>query len=415
MRQSQLFTKTRREAPKDEVAKNAQLLIRAGYINKEMAGVYSYLPLGLRVRNKIANIIREELASVGAVELELSALQSSELYEETNRWSDEVVDNWFKTKLKSGTELGLGFTHEEMITALMKGQINSYKDLPIYVYQIQTKFRNEQRAKSGLMRGREFLMKDLYSFNKDEEGLDDFYDQMKGVYERIFERVGLGDLTYITYASGGTFSKYSHEYQTLSEAGEDIIYLSEEKRVAINKEVLTDDVLQELGIEREQLVEKKAIEVGNIFKLGTKFSEALGLNYVDEQGNKQLVVMGSYGIGLGRVMGTVAEVLSDDKGLIWPRSIAPFSLHLVMLPGGDEVKLVADKLYEELNLAGVEVLYDDRDLPAGEKFAEADLLGLPYRVVISEKTIKEGKLELKERIGSEPRFVTQEELLSLVK
>lgn len=415
MRQSQLFTKTRREAPKDEVAKNAQLLIRAGYINKEMAGVYSYLPLGLRVRNKIANIIREELASVGAVELELSALQSSELYEETNRWSDEVVDNWFKTKLKSGTELGLGFTHEEMITALMKGQINSYKDLPIYVYQIQTKFRNEQRAKSGLMRGREFLMKDLYSFNKDEEGLDDFYDQMKGVYERIFERVGLGDLTYITYASGGTFSKYSHEYQTLSEAGEDIIYLSEEKRVAINKEVLTDDVLQELGIERGQLVEKKAIEVGNIFKLGTKFSEALGLNYVDEHGNKQLVVMGSYGIGLGRVMGTVAEVLSDDKGLIWPRSIAPFSLHLVMLPGGDEVKSVADKLYEELNLAGVEVLYDDRDLPAGEKFAEADLLGLPYRVVISEKTIKEGKLELKERIGSEPRFVTQEELLSLVK
>ncbi|MFA5023305.1 MAG: aminoacyl--tRNA ligase-related protein, partial [Candidatus Paceibacterota bacterium] len=225
MRQSQLFTKTRREDPKDEVSQNAKLLIRGGFINKELAGVYSYLPLGLRVLNKISNIIREEMNALGAVELEMTALQNPELYEKTGRWDDAIVDNWFKTDLKSGSRLGLGFTHEEMITNLMKDHLSSYKDLPVYAYQIQTKFRNEERAKSGLMRGREFLMKDLYSFNDSEASLNDFYDQAKGAYERIYERVGLGDITYITFASGGTFSKFSHEFQTLSEAGEDTIYV----------------------------------------------------------------------------------------------------------------------------------------------------------------------------------------------
>ncbi len=416
MRQSQLFTKTRREAPKEEVSTNAKLLIRAGYINKEMAGVYSFLPLGLRVRDKIAGIIREEMNSVGGVELEMTALQNQELYEKTGRWSDDVVDNWFKTKLKSGTELGLGFTHEEMITEMLKNHISSYKDLPVYAYQIQTKFRNEERAKSGLMRGREFLMKDLYSFNDNQESLDDFYDQMKGAYERIFERVGLGDLTYITYASGGTFSKYSHEYQTLSEAGEDTIYVSEEKKLAINKEVLTEETLSELGVKKEDLVEKKAIEVGNIFKLGTKFSSALGLIYTDEQGEKQPVVMGSYGIGLGRLMGTVAEVLSDDKGLIWPKSIAPFTLHIVSLGIKDsEAYKVAEELYKHCGEKGLEVFFDDRDIAAGEKFADADLLGMPYRVVVSDKTLKEGKFELKERKSGEVKMVNLSELLAIVK
>ncbi|MFA5290748.1 MAG: aminoacyl--tRNA ligase-related protein [Candidatus Paceibacterota bacterium] len=416
MRQSQLFTKTRREDPKDEVSQNAKLLIRGGFINKELAGVYSYLPLGLRVLNKISNIIREEMNALGAVELEMTALQNPELYEKTGRWDDAIVDNWFKTDLKSGSRLGLGFTHEEMITNLMKDHLSSYKDLPVYAYQIQTKFRNEERAKSGLMRGREFLMKDLYSFNDSEASLNDFYDQAKGAYERIYERVGLGDITYITFASGGTFSKFSHEFQTLSEAGEDTIYVCEEKGFAINKEVLDEETLAEMGIAREDLVERKAIEVGNIFKLGTKFSEPLGLNFTDEKGEKRPVVMGSYGIGPGRVMGTVVEALADDKGIIWPRSIAPFMAHLVWIPGeGETAAELADKLYDGLTEAGIEVFYDDRVASAGEKFANADLLGMPYRIVVSDKTLKEGKFELKERATGTTRLVSEEELFDLLK
>lgn len=416
MRQSQLFTKTRKEDPKDEVAKNAKLLIRGGFINKELAGVYSYLPLGLRVLNKISNIIREEMNALGGVELELTALQNPELYEKTNRWDDTLVDNWFKTELKSGSQLGLGFTHEEAITELMKGHISSYKDLPIYAYQIQTKFRNEQRAKSGIMRGREFLMKDLYSFNDSEESLNDFYDQAKGAYERIFERVGLGDITYITFASGGTFSKFSHEFQTLSEAGEDTIFVSEEKKFAINREVLDEETLAEVGIARADLVEKRAIEVGNIFKLGTKFSEPLGLTFTDENGIKRPVVMGSYGIGPGRIMGTVVETLADDRGIIWPKSIAPFTVHLVWIPGeGDLAAELADKLYDSLTEEGVEVFYDDQVASAGEKFAKADLLGMPYRVIVSDKTLKEGKFELMERATGEVKWVSEEELFDLLK
>lgn len=416
MRQSQLFTKTRREDPKDEVSKNAKLLIRGGFVNKELAGVYSYLPLGLRVLNKICQIIREEMDSLGAIELEMTALQNPELYEKTNRWDDSVVDNWFKTDLKSGSKLGLGFTHEEAVTELMKNHVNSYKDLPIYAYQIQTKFRNEERAKSGLMRGREFLMKDLYSFCESEDSLNDFYDQVKGAYERIFERVGLGDLTYITFASGGTFSRFSHEFQTLSEAGEDTIFVCEEKKFAINKEVLDEETLSEVGINRENLVERKAIEVGNIFKLGTKFSEPLGLTYTASNGERLPVVMGSYGLGPGRIMGTVVEVLSDEKGIVWPKSIAPFMVHLIWLPGNNEATAeLADKLYSGLISMGIEVLFDDQNTSAGEKFATADIIGLPYRVVVSDKTLTEGKFELTERLTGETQFVDQEKLFELLK
>ncbi|MFA6476034.1 MAG: aminoacyl--tRNA ligase-related protein [Candidatus Paceibacterota bacterium] len=416
MRQSQLFTKTRREAPKEEVAENAKLLIRAGFINKELAGVYSYLPLGLRVLNKIENIIREEMNELGGNELSLTAFQNPELWKKTGRWDDEAVDNWFKTELKSGGEIGLGTTHEEMITNLMRDHISSYKDLPVYAYQFQTKFRNELRAKSGIMRGREFLMKDLYSFSKSEEELDDFYDKAKGAYERIFERVGLGDITYITFASGGTFSKYSHEYQTLSEAGEDTIYVCEEKKFAINKEVLDEETLAEMGIGMDDLVEKRAIEVGNIFKLGTKFSKSLGLTFTDENGENRSVVMGCYGIGLGRLMGTVVETFADDRGLVWPRSIAPFTVHLVWIPGeGNNSAELAEKLYASLNDEGVEVFYDDRVASAGEKFADADLLGIPYRVIVSDKTLASGQFELKERVSGEVRMVSLEELIEIVK
>jgi prolyl-tRNA synthetase len=318
MKQSKLFSKTRREAPKDEVSKNAELLIRAGFIYKDMAGVYTFLPLGLRVLNKISNIIREEMNKLGAEEMLLTSLQDKKVWEKTGRWSDDVVDNWFKTKLKNDTELGLGFTHEEPLTRLMKDYIRSFRDLPLYVFQIQTKFRNEARAKSGIMRMREFYMKDMYSFSKDNAQHEEFYDKAGQAYKNVFNRLGLGDITYMTFASGGSFSKYSHEFQTITDAGEDSIFVDESKKIAINKEVLNDEMLKDLNLKRDELVEKKAVEVGNIFSLGTKFSSALELNYSDDAGQKKPVIMGSYGIGPGRLLGTIAEILSDEKGLVWP-------------------------------------------------------------------------------------------------
>jgi len=406
MRQSQLFTKTRKEAPQDEVSSNAKLLIRAGYVCKTMAGVYSFLPLGLRVMNKINAIIRHEMDAIGGQEVSLASLQDPELWKKTGRWDDVAVDAWFKTSLKTKAELGLAFTHEEPLTQLMRDHISSYRDLPQYVYQIQTKFRNEARAKSGLMRTREFLMKDLYSFTATEAELDEFYEKAKQAYTKIFNAVGLGGRTYITFASGGAFSKFSHEFQTLCESGEDTIYLSEDKKIAINAEVMDEAVLAELGLDKKHLKEVKAIEVGNIFKLGTRFSQALGLNFVNQDGANQPVVMGSYGIGPARVMATVAELHADAKGLVWPESIAPFKVHLLCLaPEKTEVKKAADELYASLETAGVEVLYDDRTASAGAKFAEADLIGIPWRVVVSEKTLAQQSVELKQRIEPEAKLV----------
>ena len=412
MRQSQLFTKTRKEAPKDEVSKNAQLLVRAGYIHKEMAGVYDLLPLGLRVIDKIRSIIREEMNALGAQEVSLSALQDPALWEATDRWDDEKIDVWFKTTLKNGTELGLGCTHEEPMANMLKNHISSYRDLPRYTYQFQTKFRNELRAKSGIMRGREFLMKDMYSFNKTEEELEKFYTDAGVAYENVFRRVGLGNTTYLTFASGVMFSKFSHEFQTVSEAGEDVIYIDTEKRIAVNKEVYKDDVLFDLGLEKGKLVEAKAIEVGNIFKYGTRYSVPLGLTYKDEEGNEKPVIMGAYGIGLGRVMGTVVEMLADEKGIVWPESIAPFAVHLVELSQGDAtIRENADALYQDLKSAGIETLYDDRDLRAGEKFADSDLLGIPYRVIVGKNTTDE-MIEVVRRNDGEKHTVSRQALLS---
>ena len=398
MRQSKLFTKTRREAPADEGAKNAQLLVRAGYIHKEMAGVYSYLPLGLRTLNNIVKIIREEMNAIGGQELVMTALQDKELWSRTDRWDDEKVDDWFKTMFKSGGETGLGLTHEEPLTRIMTEHISSYRDLPVYAYQFQNKFRNELRAKSGIIRGKEFLMKDLYSFHADQKDLDAYYESATKAYHRVFERCGIGDKTFMTFASGGTFSKYSHEFQTLCEAGEDTIYVSAEKGIAVNKEVFTDDVLADLGLVRDELKEAKAVEAGNIFKLGTRFSEPLGLTYTDETGVKKPVVMGCYGMGPTRLMGIIVEVLADEKGLVWPESVAPFAYHLVSLGhGGDEISKTADALYEDLMKRGVEVLYDDRDLRAGEKFAESDLLGIPKRIVVGKDSVATSEFEVVDR------------------
>ncbi len=346
MRQSSLFTKTRREAPSDELAKNAQLLIRAGFVHKEMAGVYAYLPLGIRVIENIKKIVREEMDAIGGSEIIMTALQRKELWEQTDRWSDEQVDVWFKSSLKNGTEVGFGWSHEEPITDMMKQYLESYRDLPAFVYQFQTKLRNELRAKSGIMRGREFVMKDMYSYTIDEAAHQVFYDAAIQAYHNVFMRVGLGDRTYLTVASGGAFTQFSHEFQTLDESGEDVIYVHKEKKIAVNKEVLTDEVLAQIGVKRDELEEAKAVEVGNIFSFGDIKSKQLGLLYTAEDGEQKPVILGSYGIGITRLMGTLVEAFADEKGMVWPEAVAPFRYHLVSLAGSDsDIAAFAEAVY----------------------------------------------------------------------
>ena len=416
MRQSKLFSKTRKEAPADEVAKNAELLIRGGFIYKEMAGVYTLLPLGLRVINKIEQIVRDEMNMIGGMEMRTSIIQAKEVWEKTNRWDDEIVDNWFKTKLKNGGEVGLSFTNEEAHSNILKQYVNSYKDLPVYVYDFKNIFRNETRSKSGILRGREFYWKALYSFSKNETEHNEFYEKAKIAYKNVFQKVGIGHLTYMTFASGGTFSKFSHEFQTLTSAGEDTVYVDEATSVAVNQEVYTDEVLKDLGLEKEKLVERKAIEVGNIFSLGTKFSAPFDLKFKDENNEENLVVMGSYGIGLTRLMGTVVEVLSDDRGIIWPESIAPFKIQLLSLGESENVTKEANNVYDALISSGIEVIFDDRNgMSVGEKFADSDLLGMPYRAVVSERSIKEGGIELKKRTEEKGSIVSLDELIKTLK
>jgi prolyl-tRNA synthetase len=415
MRQSKLFTKTRKEAPADEVAKNAQLLIRAGYIAKEMAGAYSYLPLGLRVQDKIKQIVREEMNAIDGQELIMTALQRKELWESTGRWSDDVVDVWFKSELKAGGEVGFGWSHEEPIGEMMKNYITSYKDLPISVYQFQTKLRNEMRAKSGVMRGREFIMKDMYSFAADEASHLAYYEGTKPAYMKVFERLGIGDDTFVTFAAGGAFTKFSHEFQTICEAGEDVTYINREKGIAINEEVLSDETLTSLGITMDELTKVTTAEVGNIFNFGQQKATDLGLTMKDATGNDVPVWMGSYGIGVTRLIGVIVEKFADDKGIVWPAAIAPYLVHLVALNTEEtEIRDWADGLYANLQAAGVEVLYDDRDARAGEKFADSDLIGLPYRVVVSKKAKAEGVYEVVERATGEVKKVNEAELMTLL-
>ncbi len=409
MLQSHLFTKTRKTPPKDEVSKNAQLLIRAGFIDKLHAGVYSYLPLGLAVLKRIEQVIREELNAVGAQELLMPALQPKEPWVATGRW--DALDVLYKVRDSSGKEYALGPTHEEVIVPLVRQFLSSYEDLPFSAYQFQTKFRMELRSKSGILRGREFLMKDQYSFHRDEQDLDTYYEQMQGVYRKIFERVGIGGQTFLTFASGGSFSKYSHEFQTLTDSGEDTIYLCRACRLAVN-----DEIWPEVGYcpecQKTTLEKKKAIEVGNIFKLGTKYTEPFAVTYKDRAGEDQLVVMGCFGIGLGRVMGAVAEIFSDDAGLVWPAAIAPYDVHLVGLFARADEAVVKRALgvYEQLERAGIRVLSDDRqDVQAGEKLADADLLGIPVRLVVSSKTGE--RVEWKERTAKKMELLSVQEII----
>lgn len=406
MKQSQLFTKTRKEAPKDEVSRNAQLLIRAGFIHKEMAGVYAYTTLGLRVLEKIKGIVRDEMNAIGGQEIIMTSLQPKDVWETTTRWDERVVDVWFKTELQDGTKIGLAWSHEEPIMDMMQQFVESYKDLPVSVYQFQTKLRNELRAKSGIMRGREFVMKDMYSLHASAEDLDQYYNRVIEAYKRVYNRVGIGNDTYVTFASGGAFTKFSHEFQTLCEAGEDVLYVHQEKNIAVNEEVL-DEAIKELGVSKDEMEKVKSAEVGNIFNFGTEKAEQMNITFRGSDGKTYPVYLASYGIGITRVMGVIVEKFSDEKGMVWPEAIAPFQVHLLSLGKNEE----AEKVYQELTAAGVEVLYDDRDAGAGEKFADSDLMGIPYRIVISGKSLEKGGAEVKKRTASEAEIVPLDKLV----
>ena len=409
MRLSHTFTRTRKQAPADEVAHNAQLLIRAGYVHKTMAGVYSYTPLGLAVLENIKQIVREEMNRISSQELLMSTLQRQELWQETGRWSDELVDVWFKSHLQDGTEVGFGWTHEEPIIELLRTYLKSYKDLPISVYQFQNKLRNELRAKSGIMRGREFIMKDMYSIHASKEDLEAYYQAVIEAYKRCYHRFGLGDDTYVTFASGGAFTKFSHEFQTICAAGEDYIYLHRGRDLAINEEVV-DEAVRELGIDKSELERVKTAEVGNIFNFGTQKSEEMGLVFTGEDGRQHHAYMGSYGIGITRVMGVIVEKFADDKGLVWPEEIAPARVHLVQI--GKESVAAADDLYDTLQQAGISVLYDDRAARPGEKFADAELLGMPTRVTVSDRLLEAGEWEVVDRRTGEQQRLTTSQLLA---
>jgi prolyl-tRNA synthetase len=415
MLQSKLFTKTTKEAPADEQSLNAQLLTRAGFVHKTMAGVYTFLPLGLRVLRKIEDIIREEMDKVGQ-EMLMPSLAPEINWEISGRKDTLSVlfaakaANDLSTKTNNSSYI-LNPTHEEIITPIAQKYGLSYKDLPFAIYQIQTKFRNEARPKSGLLRGREFRMKDLYSFHTDEKDLRRFYEEMKDSYTEVFNRLGIGHDTYITIASGGDFTKdYSHEFQTECVTGEDEVHICDECHLGINKEVLAkQSSCPACGNKKLRMI--KASEVGNIFPLNTKFSQAFNYYYTDLKGQPQIVYMGSYGIGPSRLLGVIAEKFADSKGLVWPKAIAPFKVHLLSLQKDKE----AEAIYQKLTKAGVEVLFDDRDLGAGEKFADADLIGCPYRLVVSAKTLDQDSVELKERTETKSTLVKISQIIKELK
>lgn len=405
---SKLFGKTSKTVSADEESVNAQFLIRGGFVNKQMAGVYNYLPLGLRVLTKIQNIIREEMNAVGGNEILMPAMTQKSSYTQTGR---DKMDVLFHLKGRDESDLVLNPTHEEVVTPLAQKYTFSYRDLPVAVYQIQNKFRNEPRAKSGLLRGREFNMKDMYSFHVSKESVDEYYEKVKEAYFKVYERLGIGDITVLTYASGGMFSKYSHEFQTFAEVGEDTIFYCEKCKVAVNKEIIAEqkNACPECG--GKKLAERQAIEVGNIFKLGDKFSKPFEFVFKDSDGKDKPVEMGCYGMGPSRLMGALVEVFHDDKGIVWPKSVAPFAVHLVSLGDDESVKQAAEKLYNQLSEKGVEVLWDDRDASAGAKLADADLIGIPARMVISKKTLADDSVEVKERNKKDAEMVKISEIL----
>lgn len=408
MKQSQLFCKISKEPPKEAEVVSNQLLARADFIDQLASGIYSFLPLGYLVQKKIENIIRQELENVGAQELFLPTLQPKSLWEKTGRWKT-IDPPLFKLKDRHQKELGLGSTHEEVITYLVRKRIKSFSDLPIALFQIQNKFRNEMRATGGLLRTREFIMQDLYSFHSDQKDFERYYELLKRVYLKIFKRCGLK--TIITQASGAGFTKeYTHEFQVLAASGEDALIFCPKEDFAQNKEIARlkeGDKCPRCGC---RLRKARAIEVGNIFPLGTKYSKDLDAYFFDKNKKKKPIIMGCYGIGLGRVMATIVEIHHDEKGIVWPKEVAPFDVHLLALGSGKKtmerkIQKVSEKLYQDLQKVKIEVLYDDRNKSAGEKFVEADLIGIPLRIVVSEKTLNKNCVEIKKREEKKVKLV----------
>ncbi|MFH1582499.1 MAG: aminoacyl--tRNA ligase-related protein [bacterium] len=410
MKQSKLFTKTLKEAPKEELSINAKLLTRGGFIDKIMTGVYSYLPLGFLVLKNIEEIIRQEMQKVGGEEVFLPGLLPKEPWQKTDRWK---YPEMFKLQNRSGKEFSLGWTHEEIITPLVQKFVQSYKDLPVYVYQFQDKFRDELRSKSGLLRGVEFMMKDLYSFHLDEKDLDSFYSKMTKAYFQIFKRCGLEKETFLTLASGGVFSKYSHEFQTVTPFGEDEIYFCSKCKIAVNKEIIKEEKNQCPRCKNKKLELKKSIEVGNIFKIKDRFTKAFDFKVKDENGKEKYLLMGCYGIGLGRLMGTIIEVHNDENGIIWPEEVSPFKFHLIPA-GGKDIFKKAEKIYQDLQKQGIKLLYDDREKSVGEKFADADLIGIPNRLVVSKDTLSKNSLELKKRFNNKISLIKLGQLKKVI-
>jgi len=408
MLQSKLFYKTTKQKSANADSISHDLLTRAGYVDQLMSGVYSFMPLGFLVLKNIEKIIRENMQEIGGQEVLLPVLQPKENWVKTGRWS--TLDILFKVKGSGDKEYALGPTHEEVITPLAKRVVFSYKDLPFSVFQIQTKFRDELRAKSGILRTREFLMKDLYSFHANQKDLDDYYEKATKTYIKIFKECGIGKITYRTLASGGSFSKYSDEFQMLTEAGEDIIHICQKCGLAINKEIKEENSTCP-KCNNVTFEEKKAVEVGNIFKLATNYSRPFDLKFTDRDGHDKDVLMGCYGIGLGRLMGAIVEASHDEKGVVWPKSVAPFLVHLISIEKIPKIRKSAEKLYQDLQKQNIPVLYDDRHgKSAGEKFAESDLLGIPYRIVISKKTLEKNSVEVKKRVDDKVRLIKIKQL-----
>jgi prolyl-tRNA synthetase len=414
MLQSKLFYKISKEKSADTESVSHDLLVRAGFVDQLMAGVYTFLPLGLRVLQKVENIVRKNMQAepVSGQEILMPVLQPKENWLKTGRWQN--FDALFKLSGTGDKEYALGPTHEEIVSPLAKKNIFSYRDLPFSVFQIQTKFRDELRAKSGILRTREFLMKDLYSFHATQEDLDKYYDKLIKVYFNIFKELGISKETYLTLASGGTFSKYSHEFQMLTESGEDIIYICNKCKIAINKEIKEENPACP-NCSSDSFTERKAVEVGNIFKLGTKYSLPFELKFKDKDGSEKPVIMGCFGMGISRAMGAIVEVNHDEKGIVWPKKVAPFLAHLIPVGESDKVKRATEKIYKDFKNK-IDVLYDDRqDKSAGEKFAEADLMGIPFRIVVSEKTLKANSAEVKERDKKQVKLVKIKQLEKLFK
>jgi len=413
MRQSQLFIKTSKTIPKEE-SKSAQLLIRGGFIDKLMAGVYSFLPLGFLVLKKIENIIREEMIKIGAQEVLLPALHPKEIWEKTDRWK---YPEMFKLKDRREKEYSLGWTHEEIISFVLSKFVHSVKDLPVAVFQIQTKFRDELRSKGGLLRTKEFIMKDLYSFHETDEDLDRYYEIVKEAYFKIFERCQIKEKTFLCLASGGAFSEYSHEFQTETESGEDLIYLCENCKLGVNKEIIQKEKYQCPQCKRKISKTLKTIEVGNIFKLGDRFTKPFNLKIKNKEGKEKFIVEGCYGIGLPRLMAAIVEVHHDERGILWPKEVAPFLVHLIPIEM-TEKKIInsAEKIYKNLLRKNFEVLYDDRkEKSVGERFYDADLIGIPYRVVVSKKTLQKECVGVKRRDSKQEKLIKIKDLIKFLK